>query len=167
MDEEEVDVVGLELLQRVLDRPADVFRTVQVVPDLGADEDVGALDGGVRLEEVVESITNLALIEVVPGTVQVSVSDLKGLGDSAVGLALSTLAGEGTKPHSGDGDTVAELEGLSVRHCEVNLSVAGSAMKQLKIGRSGERKKRGRKEEMKSQSSSWRAMTKGEGPGGV
>lgn len=123
MDKEEIDVVGLEPLQRVVDRPADVFRAVQVVPDLGADEDVGALDGGVRLEEVLESITNLALVEVVPGTVQMSVSDLKGLGDSAVGLALSTLAGEGTEPHTGDGDTIAELEGLSVRHCEVKLSV--------------------------------------------
>lgn len=123
MDEEKVDVVGLESPQRVIDRPADVFRAVQVVPDLGANEDVGALDGGVRLEEVLESIANLALVEVVPGAVQVPVSDLKGLGDSAVGLALSTLAGEGTEPHTGDGDTIAELEGLSVRHCKVDLSV--------------------------------------------
>ena len=118
VDKEQVNVVGLELLERVLERPLHVLGTVQVVPDLGADKDVLALDGGVLLQEVLQSITDLVLVQVVPGAVQVSVAGLEGLGDSSVGLALGALAGEGTEADGGDGDAVAELEGFSVRHCD-------------------------------------------------
>jgi hypothetical protein len=116
VDEEEVDIVGLELLQGVLDGPANVLGTVEVVPDLGADENVLALDRGILLEEVADAIANLVLVLVEPGAVQVPVSDLEGLLDGAVGLTGGALAGEGTETNGGDGDAVAELEGLSARH---------------------------------------------------
>ena len=47
VDKEEVNVVELHTLERVVDGPEDVIVTVQVVPDLGGHEDIRTLDGGV------------------------------------------------------------------------------------------------------------------------
>lgn len=116
MDKEEVNVVQSESLQGVINGPLDVLGTVEVIPDFSADEDVFPLDGGVLLEEVMDTITNLILVEVEPGTVQVTVSGLEGLGDSLVGLALGALTGEGTETDTGDLNAIAQRESLSVRH---------------------------------------------------
>lgn len=116
MNEEKVNVVELQTLQRVLDRPDDIFVAVQVVPDLGAHKDVLTLDRRVLLEEVADGITDLLLVLVEPGTVKVSVTSAKGVKSGLVGLTLGALTGEGTETDTGDGDAVVELEGLSGRH---------------------------------------------------
>ena len=84
VNKEEVDVVESQALQRVLRRPDDILITVQVVPDLGAHEDVLTLDRGVLLKEVPDGFTNLALIEIEPGTVQVSVAGTESVKGSLV-----------------------------------------------------------------------------------
>ena len=116
VDEEQVHVVETELLEGALERPGDILGTVQVVPHLGADEDVLALDGGVLLEEVVEGITDLALVEVEPGTVEVTVAGLQGTHDGLVGLADGPLAGEGAEADAGDLDPIVEGEGDTGGH---------------------------------------------------
>lgn len=116
MDQEEVDVVKLQALERVINGPEDVLVAVQVVPHLGADEDILALDGGVLLEEVADTVTHLILVQVEPGTVQVTVACPQGTHDRIVGLALGALAGEGAEANTGDLDPVAQSEGLSVGH---------------------------------------------------
>jgi len=116
VDEEEVNVVKLQTLQRVLDGPDDILVAVQVVPDLGAHKNVLTLDRRVLLEEVADSITDLLLVLVEPGTVEVSVTSAKGVESGIVGFTLGALAGEGTETDTGDGDAVVELEGLSRRH---------------------------------------------------
>lgn len=116
VDQVEVDVVDLELLQGVLKRPDDILVAVQVVPDLGADENILALDRGVLLEEILDGIADLVLVLVEPGAIQVSVSGLESTSDSVVGLAFSTLAGEGSEPNSGDLNAVAESESDTGRH---------------------------------------------------
>lgn len=118
MDQVEVDVVQLQALQGVLDGPEDIVVAVEVVPHLGADEDVGPLNGGVGLQEVLDSITNFILVEVVPSAVQVTVSGVESNGDSVVSLALGALASEGSEANRGDGDSVVQCVGLSVRHVE-------------------------------------------------
>lgn len=122
MDEEEVNVVDLELLEGALNRPLHILGAVEVVPDLGADEDVLTLDGGVGSEEVLDGITNLTLVQVVPGTVEVTVSGVESAGDGLVGLTGGTLVGEGTETDAGDLDAVAKSEGLSGRHGCVRVS---------------------------------------------
>lgn len=116
VDQVEVDVVDPELLQGVLKRPDDILVAVQVVPDLGADENILALDRGVLLEEILDGIADLVLVLVEPGAIQVSVSGLESTSDSVVGLAFSTLAGEGSEPNSGDLNAVAESESDTGRH---------------------------------------------------
>lgn len=146
MDQVEVHVVQLQALQGVLDGPEDIIVAVEVVPHLGADEDVGPLDGGVGLQEIVDSITNLVLVEVVPGAVQVTVSSVERNGDSIVSLALGALASEGTEANRGDGDSVAQCVGLSVRHVKsIVMCIEGKKRKRgkriiMKVGElSGER----------------------------
>lgn len=116
VNQEEVNVVELQVLQRVVEGPLDILRTVQVVPDLGAHEEVLALNRGVLLEEVLDGLANLIFIQVEPSTVQVSVTSPQSVEGGLVGLALVALTGEGTEANTRDGDSVAELESLAVRH---------------------------------------------------
>ena len=118
MDHEKVDVGGSETLKGVVQGPDDIVIAVQVVPDLGGDEEVLPLDRGVLIQEVLDGSTDFLFIEIVPGTVQVSVAGSKSMEDGFVGLTLASFTGEGTETHSGNGDAVAELEGLSVGHIE-------------------------------------------------
>ena len=113
---EEVNVVELQAIQGVLDRPFDILGAVQVVPDLGADEDVFTLNRGVFLEEIPNGLANLALVEIEPGAVQVPVTSAQGMEGGLVGLTHGALTGEGTETDTRDGDTVAKLEGLAGRH---------------------------------------------------
>lgn len=116
VDEEEVNVVEAEVLERVLERPLDLLRLVEVVPDLCADEEVLTLDTVVLGEEITHGLTNLALVEVEPGAVEVSVASLESGGDSLVGLTLGALVGKGAKAHTGHLDTVVEGEDSLVRN---------------------------------------------------
>ena len=108
VDEEEVDVVNLELVERVLQAPLDVLGLVQVVPDLGADEDVLALDVLVVLEELGKRLADLILVLVEPRAVKVTVADLKGLLDGSIGLALGTLVGKGAESDGGNSHSIVE-----------------------------------------------------------
>lgn len=116
VDEEEVNVVKAEVLERVLERPLDLLGLVEVVPDLCADEDVLTLDTVVLGEEITHGLTNLTLVQVEPSTVEVSVASLEGSDDSLVGLALGALVGKGAKAHTGHLDTVVEGEDSLVRN---------------------------------------------------
>ena len=118
MHQVQVNVVELQALEGVLDGPEDILVTVQVVPDLGAHEDVLPLHGRVLLEEVSDTITDLVLVEVVPGTVEVTVTGTESSGDGVVGLALGTLASEGTEADTGDLDPVAQGKSGCVGHVE-------------------------------------------------
>jgi hypothetical protein len=116
VDEEQVDVVQPELLERVVERPLDLVRLVHVVPHLGADEQVLALDAGGLLEEVADRLADLALVLVEPGAVEVAVAGLQRCQSCGVGLAGVALAGKGAEAHGGDDFAIVEGEGLSVRH---------------------------------------------------
>lgn len=121
VDKEEVDVFELQPVERALQRPFDLVGLVEVVPHLGADEDVLAADIIVVLAEVAHGVADLVLVLVEPGAVEVAVALLQGVGDGLVCLALGTLCSEGTETNSGDGHAVVKLVGLSVRHCEVGI----------------------------------------------
>lgn len=123
VNEEHINVVKSKTLQRVVNGPEDVLITVEVVPHLGADEDVLTLHGGVLLQEVTDTLTNLTLVQVVPGTVQVTVTGLQGSGDSSIGLALGTLTSEGTKADARNLDAVAQCESLSVGHDDESIGM--------------------------------------------
>ena len=116
VNEVEIDVFKTQTSQGVVAGPQDILVTVKVVPDLGGDEQVLSLDGGILLQELLDALPDLVLVEVVPGTVQMPVACTEGVEDSSVGLALGALTGESTETHTGDGDTVAQLEGDSARH---------------------------------------------------
>lgn len=116
MDQEQVNVGGAQLLQRVVDGPEDVFASVQVIPHLGGDEQVLALDGGVLLQKVVHGIAHLVLVEIVPGAVEMAIAGFQRLGDGCVRLALGALVGKGAETDGGDGDAVAQRKGLAVGH---------------------------------------------------
>lgn len=116
MEEEEVNVGKLESLEGVVEGPQDILVAVQMIPDLGGDEDVLALDGWVLLEEVADGVTDLVLVLVEPGTIQVPVSNAKGVRDGLVCLSHRTLVGEGTETEPRNGHAVAELERDSARH---------------------------------------------------
>jgi hypothetical protein len=97
VNKEQVNVVQTEVVERVLERPLDLLRLVEVVPDLCANEDILALDARVLLEEVANSGTDLVLVLVEPGTVKVSVASLQSVQSSLVRLALGALVGEGAE----------------------------------------------------------------------
>lgn len=97
VDEEQVNVVQAEVVERVLERPLDLLGLVKVVPDLCANEDILTLDARVLLEEVANSGANLILVLVEPGTVKVSVTSLQCVQSGLVRLALGALVGEGTE----------------------------------------------------------------------
>jgi hypothetical protein len=116
VNQEQVDVVKLEALEGVIDGPEDVVVAVEVVPDLGGHEDVRSLDGGVLLEEIADTLANLVLVQVEPGTVKVTVASAQSSGNGSIGLALGALAGESAETDGGDLNPVAQCESLSVGH---------------------------------------------------
>ena len=97
MNQEKINVVGLELLERAVDGPFDLFWLMKMIPDLCADENVGALDGWVLLAEILKSVTDLALVLVEPGAVKMTVASLQRAHDCPVGLALVAFAGKGAE----------------------------------------------------------------------
>jgi hypothetical protein len=114
VNQEQVDVGHLQLLERAVDGPFDLFGLVQVVPDLCADEEVAAGDGGRGGEEVAHCAANFFFVLVEPGAVEVAVAGLQGLCDRGVGLAFGALVGEGAEADGGDVDAIVEFVGLLV-----------------------------------------------------
>lgn len=115
VDEVQVDVVETELAQGLVEGMSDVLGLVHVVPELGANEEVLALQGGILLEVVADGITDLLLVLVEGSAVQVPVADLEGLPDGLVALALGALVGEGAEAQAGHLDAVVQGEG-ELRH---------------------------------------------------
>lgn len=114
--EEKINVSGSQTPQGVVQGPDNIVVAVQVVPNLSRDEEILPLNGCVFLQEVLDSLADLILVEIVPSTVKVPVSGAESVEDGVVSLALAALTGEGTETHGGNSDTVAQLEGESVRH---------------------------------------------------
>lgn len=108
MNEEQVDVVKAKVGEGVLQRPLDILWLVEVIPDLGGDEEILSLDSGVLTEEITHSLTDLCLVEVEPCAVEVPVPALEGAGNGLVGLTLGALVGKGTKSQTWDLDAVVE-----------------------------------------------------------
>lgn len=129
MEEEEIDIVGSQTLQGVVQGPEDVVVAVQMVPDLGRDEEVLPRDRRVFLEVVLDRLTDLVLVEIEPGAIKVPVANAESMKDGVVGLARAAFTGEGTETDGGNRDAVAELEGETVRHFD-----CGSKQKQRSKG---------------------------------
>lgn len=113
VDEEKVDIFELESLEGIVERPLDLVLLVQVVPDLGADEEIGSLDACVFLQEVLDGLTDFIFVEVEPGTIKMPVACLQGLHHGGISLSFGALIGKGTKPHSGHGNPIVQFESYS------------------------------------------------------
>ena len=81
-------------------------------PDLGGDEDVGAVDA-----RITDALTDSVLIVVDARRVDVAVADAQGLGDHAPGIDRLQLPG--AEPEQGDGDVIDGDGGLGLRHEEL------------------------------------------------
>lgn len=97
VDQVEVEVVKLELGEGVVEGLLDVLGAVGVVPQLGGDEDVLALEAKV-LQALVKTLCDLLLVLVDLGQVKVAVARLQGLVDAHRDLAGLGLPG--TVPES-------------------------------------------------------------------
>lgn len=110
VDDVQVDVGESQPLEGAVHGPLDILGTVQVVPDLGGDEEILSLDGGVLLEEVLDGLANLVFVQIVPGAIKMSVTGTEGVENGIVGFAFGALTGERTKAHTRNGDAVAQFE---------------------------------------------------------
>lgn len=99
MDQVQVEVVGAELLQRRVKVGLDVLGAVRVVPQLGRDEDVLAGNAG-----VLDARSDLILVAVNEGSIDMLVASLEGLCDGL--LDLSRLGLPGAEAELGDLDAV-------------------------------------------------------------
>lgn len=97
VDQEQINVIQLELLQGVVDGPSDILWCVEVLPHLGSDEELLALDLWVFAQELLDAGSDLILIQVEPGAVEVTIAGLESGDDGAVCLSWGADAGEGAK----------------------------------------------------------------------
>lgn len=109
-----VEVVKTKLLKSVVESTGNLLGAVLVVPELGGDEDILALQAGNLSESLLETLADLALVLVDLGQVEVTVAGLEGLVDAGADLAGGRLPGS----VADDGDLVARVEsdGSSERH---------------------------------------------------
>lgn len=115
VDEERVDVVDAQVLQRRLKTPLDLLGLVQVVPYFCDNEKVLALDVGVFLEEIADGVANFALVLVEPRAVEMAVASLERGHYGGVGLARCAFAGKGAESDGWHDDAIGKLERLLVR----------------------------------------------------
>lgn len=97
MDQEQIDVIQLELLQGVVDGPSDILWCVKMLPYLGGNEQLLALDLWVVAQKLLDARSDLILVQVEPGAVEVTVTGLESGDDGAVCLSWGTDAGESAK----------------------------------------------------------------------
>lgn len=109
-----VEVVEAKLGQGVVESRLDVLGPVGVVPQLGGDEDVFALQAGDLSEGLLDALADLLLVAVDLGKIEVAVANLEGLEDAGADFARGSLPGAVAEL----GDLVAGVEGdgLSGRH---------------------------------------------------
>ena len=86
MDQEQINVIQLKFLQGVVDGPSDVLWCVEVLPHLGSDKELFALNFWVVAQEFLDAGSDLILVQVEPGAIKVTVAGLKSGDDSAVCL---------------------------------------------------------------------------------
>lgn len=89
---------------------------MRVVPELGGDEDVLALESGDFLEGLLDTFTDLRLVAIDLGKIQVTVTSLEGFVDGSAGLTGRSLPGAKTQSR----DLVARVksDGSSGRHAD-------------------------------------------------
>lgn len=105
VDQVEVEVVQLQLGEGVVQGLLDVLRAVGVVPQLGGDEEVLALDAEL-LDALVQALGNLLLVLVDLGQIEVAVASLEGLVDAyrdLTGGRLPCAIAEGAVQAAGSG----------------------------------------------------------------
>lgn len=105
-----VEVVQTKLLQGIVQRGLNLLGLVAVVPQLGGDEDVLALQAGDLGEGLLDALADLALVLVDLGQVQVAVAGLEGLVDAGADLAGADCQ----VPYPSRGNVAPELS-LTVR----------------------------------------------------
>lgn len=108
VDEVEVEVVEAELGERVVEGSLDEGGLVGIVPELGCDEELVALDDGG--DDLLERGADLVLVLVDLGQVQVTVASLDGNLDGV--LDLSGLGEPRAETDLGDLVAVVEGDGL-------------------------------------------------------
>lgn len=89
------------------------------VPELGGDEDVLALEAGDVGDGAADALTNLALVAVDLGQIEVAVAGLESLVDAVANLTGGGLPG--AVAETGQLGAGVEGDGLSERHCEWGL----------------------------------------------
>lgn len=102
MNNKQVDILQLQILQGIVERPQHIVKTVQMIPDFGGHEDILSLHTRVLLEKLADALADFSLVLVEPGAVQVAVADAEGIQDGSVGFSLGALAGERAEANRGD-----------------------------------------------------------------
>ena len=88
-----IEIVELELGESIVESGLNVFGTVAVVPELGGDEDVLALQAGDLFQGLLDPLGDLLLVLVDLGQVEVAVAGLEGLEDALADLTGGSLPG--------------------------------------------------------------------------
>src|ERR1700739_4666434 len=73
MNQEQIDVVGVQPTQRFIERPSGIVGSVIAVVQLAGDEHLSATEPGVA-----DTLADLLLVAVHLGSVDVSIADLQG-----------------------------------------------------------------------------------------
>src|SRR6201993_1235321 len=109
MNEEQVDVIGIQSFQRPIERAARVVGLVEAVVELAGDENVGPVEAGVA-----NALADSLLVAIHLRGVDVSVADLQGRPDRRGGLARIDLIHTETKLR--DAHTIVEFDHWNLAH---------------------------------------------------
>jgi hypothetical protein len=122
VQQQEVDVVGAELAQRILRRALEPCRLEVVEPDLGREPDVGAVDSAGR-----DPLADLSLVLVRPRGVDVPVADLERIADALARVLAGDQPGAEAEPRD-LGALDRELGRISshVRHASEATPIAAA-----------------------------------------
>lgn len=105
-----IKVLQPQLIQRIIQRRLHILGLVLVIPQLGGEEDVLALQAGDLCKGLLDALAGLLLVAVDLGEVDVAVADLEGLVDALADFAGGGLPGAVAQ----EGDLVARVEGCGL-----------------------------------------------------
>lgn len=128
-----IEVVQLQLSQSVVQRLLNVLGPVLVVPQLGGDKDIFALQTGNFSVGTLNALANLLLVAVNFGQVKVAVAGLERLVNAIADLSRGGLPG--TVSNTRDGVAGIELDGLAERHCAEVFTMSWADCKVSGVGR--------------------------------
>ena len=120
MDDEGVDVVQLEVLQRLHDVGLHVFRPVVPVPQFSLDEEILSLDDSLG-KQLLQGLPDHVLIVIVVGAVDGPVASLDSRDDGQLGLLWGRLPSPQTQ--SGHLGAIIEAD-VEIVHLSVLMSPA-------------------------------------------